>query len=147
MSLDLFIAKLKGLKVKANKLAEETIKVEAPEANRKQLESGVNADGEPISKQKIRAGATTYANGYAKLRKRKGLQTKYIDAKFTGKYHESIEAKKKSATVYEIKATDPKAKTVEENLGNLVGLNEQAIKEVEKDLALALDELIIKELQ
>lgn len=147
MSLDLFIAKLQGLEAKANKVVEETIKVEAPEANRKQLESGINADGEPVTKQKIRAGATTYAPSYAKLRKRKGLQTKHIDAKFTGKYHESIEAKKKSATVYEMKAKDPKAKTVEENLGNLVGLNEQAIKEVENDLALALNELMIKELQ
>jgi hypothetical protein len=145
LSLDAFISKLEGLEVKAKVVVDKTIKEEAPDANREQLEQGVNADGEPITKQKIRAGATTYSKGYAKQRKRKGLQTAHIDAKFTGKYHNSIKAKKKGKD-YELKATDSKANTVEENLGNLVGLNERAVIEVEKALKTELEALIIKEL-
>ena len=127
-------------------VVDKTIKEEAPQENREQLEQGLNADGQPISKQKIRAGATTYAPSYAKLRRRKGLQTDHIDAKFTGKYHKSIEAKKKSVNSYELKATDPKADQVEDNLGNLIGLNALGIDGLEEKLKVNLEMLIQTEL-
>lgn len=145
MNINAFISKLNSLESKAKIVVNKTIIKEAPEANREQLEQGLNADGEAITKQTIRAGATTYSKGYAKLRKRKGLQTKYIDAKFTGKYHNSIKAKRKGKD-YKLDATDPKANKVEENLGNLVGLNEKAVIEVEKALEFNLEALMVKEL-
>lgn len=146
MSLENFILKLSSLEKKAKVVLDETIKKEAPQENREQLEQGLNADGQPITKQTIRAGATTYAPSYAKLRRRKGLQTDHIDAKFTGKYHKSIEAKKKSTTSYELKATDPKADKVEKNLGNLIGLNALGLDGLEEKIEEALTNLIKTEL-
>ena len=145
MNINAFISKLNSLESKAKVVVNNTITKEAPEANREQLEKGLNADGEAITKQTIRAGATTYSRGYAKKRRAKGLQTAHIDAKFSGKYHNSIKAKRKGKD-FELDATDPKANKVEENLGNLVGLNEQATLEVEKALNIELEALLIKEL-
>jgi len=50
---------------------------------RSQLEVGKN-----IEEKTIQQG---YSPGYAKRRQRKGLQTKFVDLKFTGEFYKSLE--------------------------------------------------------
>ena len=48
-----------------------------------QHEKGLGGDGSTMQ--------TGYSPGYAKVRKRKGLQTKFVDLHFTGDYHKNME--------------------------------------------------------
>jgi len=48
------------------------------------------AKGKDIEKRTIQKG---YSPGYAKRRKKRGLQTNYVDLNFTGEFYESLELK------------------------------------------------------
>lgn len=146
MSLDLFIAKLQGLEAKANDVLKDTIFEEAPEANRDQLAKGIKSDEKPIS---YKSGRTTYSPSYKKQKARKGLQNKYIDLKYTGDFYKSIEVKKRSETVFELVSGDTlwTGKLRPVFGAEVLGLNEEATKQVEKEIEKDLTALIIKELQ
>lgn len=147
MTLQGLISNLETLPMAVKLEVNQIVLDNAADLNREQLRKGINADGEQISKQIIRAGATDYAPSYKKLRKRKGLQTKHIDAKFSGKYHESLDAKKKGTNKYEITSNDPKRNTVEENLGDLRGLNENATEKLTTKIVNGVTKLIFKKVK
>jgi len=55
------------------------------EMQRKRLAKGKSTEGKTIQKG--------YSPGYAKRRKKRGLQTNYVDLNFTGEFYESLEIK------------------------------------------------------
>lgn len=52
------------------------------------MQRGQLAKGKNIEEETIQSG---YSPGYAKRRKTKGLQTKFVDLKFTGEFYESLD--------------------------------------------------------
>lgn len=52
---------------------------------REQHHDGKNADGETMQ--------VGYSSGYTKKRKKKGLQTKYVDQHFSGRYHKALKVR------------------------------------------------------
>ena len=145
MNLDAFISKLEGLEVKAENVLMATVFEEAPIANRKQLSKGKKADESDIS---FPSGRTTYSSGYKKQKARKGLQNKYVDLKYSGDFYKSIEVKKRSENKFELVSGDTlwtgKLRPI---FGEQVlGLNEQAVSEVEREIEKDLTALLIKEL-
>ena len=145
--LDQFINKINNLEKQSIQIVNRIVLSDSADLNREQLRKGKNADGLPISKQIVRAGATDYSVGYKKQRQRKGLQTSHIDAKFTGKYHRLIKTRKKGVGVFEVESTDPKADEVEKNLGNLEGLNPEALKKLENEIATEIELNILTSLR
>jgi hypothetical protein len=71
---------------------------EIAEINREQLLSGIDAEGNPLGE---------YRESTKAARRRRGLQTDYIDLKFTGKFQRSFEIDKKGDD-YSLTAKDPK---------------------------------------
>jgi hypothetical protein len=80
---------------------------------REQHHDGLNADGEIMQ--------SGYSTGYAKRRKKKGLQTKFVDQHFSGNYH----SKQKAVVAREgidIKSGLEYEKYLRKNFPNSVGL-------------------------
>ena len=65
-----------------------------------QHHAGVNRDN-----KKMQSG---YSKGYAKRRKKKGLQTGFVDLHFTGKYHDTLKIEPVKDGV-DIQSTEPYA--------------------------------------
>ena len=79
-----FIKRLSGLEYYAKKLATESLFRASPEIvkkNNEELMKGKNTKGGIIQKG--------YSKGYAKKRKAAGLQTQFVDLRFTGKFQDS----------------------------------------------------------
>ena len=123
-----------------------TIFEEAPEANRNQLAKGKKADETDIAYSN---GRKTYSPSYKKQKARRGLQNNYIDLKYSGDFYKSIEVKKRSETKFELVSGDTlwtgKLRPVfgEE----VLGLNEAATLQVEKEAEKDLTAFLIKELR
>lgn len=90
-----------------------------------QQHEGVGSDG-----QKMQTG---YSTGYAKRRKKKGLQTRYVDLHFSGKMHkgmkilpvkDGVDVRSKEPYEYYVRANFPKGfSTTKENaiiIGNWI---------------------------
>lgn len=78
---DTFIKRVNGLAEYVQKQSAELLfkqSKEIVELNNSQLMRGKGKSGETMQ--------TGYSSGYSKLRKKKGLQTSFVDLNFTGKY-------------------------------------------------------------
>jgi len=85
----------KRLNIDVTKLFLQSVEkfgAEIAELNREQLLKGKRADSQDIKPD--------YAEGYKKVRKRKGLQVGHVDLKFTGKYHKSYKVSIKNERAY-----------------------------------------------
>jgi hypothetical protein len=81
---------------------------------------GQRPDGERI-------GAGTYTTAYAKYRAKYGLQTRFIDLKFTGDFLDSFQLHHEGSGVFRIVATDEKAGFLKK-YGELLGVREEDIE-------------------
>ena len=145
MNLSAYISKLEKLESKAEVVLMNTIFEEAPIANREQLAKGVKSDENQIS---FPSGRTTYSPSYKKQKARKGLQNKYVDLKYSGDFYKSIEVKKRSESKFELVSGDTlwtgKLRPI---FGKeVLGLNQAATLQVEKEIEKDLTALMIKEL-
>ena len=145
MNLSAYISKLEKLESKAEVVLVNTIFEEAPIANREQLAKGVKSDENQIS---FPSGRTTYSPSYKKQKARKGLQNKYVDLKYSGDFYKSIEVKKRSESKFELVSGDTlwtgKLRPI---FGKeVLGLNQEATLQVEKEIEKDLTALMIKEL-
>lgn len=145
MSLDNFISKLSSLEKKAEDALKDTIFEEAPQANRDQLAKGIKSDENQIA---YKSGRTTYSPSYKRQKARRGLQNEYIDLKYTGDFYKSIEVKKRSENVFELVSGDTLwTGKLRPTFGEeVLGLNKEATKQVEKEIEQALTNLIKTEL-
>lgn len=85
VTLDEFIRRFGGVKKFAEKRAQEILK-----QNEKQvvdMQTGQHHAGVNIKGEQMQGG---YSKGYGKRRKKKGLQTGFVDLHFTGKFHKSL---------------------------------------------------------
>lgn len=94
----------------------------------KQLLEGVNIQGKIMQKG--------YSPGYGKLRKKKGLQTSYVDLKFTGEYQKT----KKMVIDAQLRGIDIISNAdyemyLRKNFPDHVGLTEPNAKIIEKPIA------------
>jgi len=79
-----------------------------------------------------------YSEGYGKRRKSKGLQTKFVDLHFTGRFHKSLDLVPVKGNV-DIQSTEPYGYYVKANFPTSAGLTkanaEVAAKMIVKQLA------------
>ena len=83
-----FIKRFDGLKPFVQKAANEILvqrNDEIVEMIKEQQHAGVNAKNKKMQ--------TGYSSGYAKRRKSKGLQTRYVDLHFTGDMHKGLKVR------------------------------------------------------
>lgn len=101
--VDVLIRKLEGIEEFVRDSVDAAIEIEEEaivDLNRSQLQvQGVDAMGK---------GLGEYTPLSKTLRAEAGLQTEYVDLKFTGAFQDSLKIDKKSDTSYELIATDPK---------------------------------------
>ena len=67
---------------------------------KEQHHEGLNRDGEQMQ--------SGYSAGYGKKRKQAGLQTKFVDLHFSGKYHKSLKVVKQEGGI-DVTSTEPYA--------------------------------------
>jgi len=88
----------------------------------RQQHEGIGSDG-----QKLQTG---YSKGYAKRRKKKGLQTGYVDLHFTGKMHKGmkvlsvpggVDIRSKEPYEYYVRANFPKGFSTTPENAKLIG--------------------------
>jgi len=88
-----------------------------------------------------------YSLGYAKIRQRKGLQTGFVDLKFSGKYQDSRKVQKAKDGINIVSNVDYE-KHLRNNFPTHVGLTEknaeQIKKLVAKDLAVEIEKYLSK---
>jgi len=86
MDIEVFIRKLRNLQHFVNVEGNRIAMKEAPlieSMQRKRLSKGKTTENKTIQKG--------YSPGYAKRRKKKGLQTNYVDLNFSGEFYESLQ--------------------------------------------------------
>lgn len=83
VTFDEFVKRFSGLKNMIRKRAVEiALTQDIKKMQQDQHHEGLNADSKIMQ--------NGYSMGYSKLRKKKGLQTKFVDLHFSGKYHRSL---------------------------------------------------------
>jgi len=80
---------------------------------KEQHHAGVNRDN-----KKMQSG---YSPGYAKRRKKKGLQTSFVDLHFTGKYHKTLDIVPVKDGV-DVQSTEPYAYYLRGSFPKMAGL-------------------------
>ena len=124
---DTFIKRANGLAEYVQKQSSELLfkrSKEIVELNNKQLMQGKGKSGDIMQRG--------YSSGYSKLRKKKGLQTSYVDLKFTGKYQDTRKGVKSQKGLNIISDVDYE-KYLRGNFPDHVGLtsdNQELIKEL-----------------
>jgi len=81
-----------------------------------QHHAGLNRDGEQMQ--------SGYSKAYGKRRKKSGLQTKFVDLHFTGKYHKSLKVVSQENGV-DVTSTEPYAHYLRGNFPGMAGLTPQ----------------------
>jgi len=127
VSLETFVKRVQKLKPFVKK---ESIKIlknrekEITDMVREQHHEGLNKHG-----KKMQDG---YSPGYGKRRKKKGLQTKFVDLHFSGKYHKSLDIVPQKEGV-DVQSTEPYAFYLRGNFPGMAGLTpKNAEKEAER---------------
>jgi hypothetical protein len=111
------------------KEAQKTLKARGQqivEMVREQHHDGLNRDG-----KKMQSG---YSTGYTKQRKKKGLQTKFVDLHFSGKYHKSLKVVPQQDGV-DIQSTEPYAFYLRGNFPGMAGLTPKNAEIVAEKIA------------
>jgi len=80
---------------------------------RGQHHAGLNREGKQMQ--------SGYSTGYGKRRKKSGLQTKFVDLHFTGKYHKSLKVVSQKNGV-DVSSTEPYAHYLRGNFPGMAGL-------------------------
>jgi len=93
---------------------------------KEQHHKGLNRDGDTMQ--------TGYSTGYAKLRRKKSLQTRFVDLHFTGKYHNSLKVVKQSDGV-DVTSTEPYAHYLRSNFPGMAGLTPDNAEKVAEAVA------------
>jgi len=146
MTLTGLIHNLQDLPNVVKQEVEDIILSDSAKLNAQQLSKGKRADDEKIQ---FPSGRTTYSTGYKKLKARKGKQNKFIDLKFDGDFHDSIETRKRGTNKYENVSGDTvytgKLRPV---FGNeLLGLNTEATEKMTKKIVKGITKLIFKKIK
>ena len=112
---------LKGFPQFLSRVTDEFVNansVKIVDANRQQMQR----DGEDIEGNKL----GQYAPSTVKARRAKGLQTNFIDLKFTGEFSKSINQKKVKPLTHQISSNDPVfIDYLLPRFGQVIGLNEK----------------------
>ena len=129
-NFDILIDKLKDLKQYTSKQVDGIVndyKQNIVGLNKAQMqEKGIKATGELIQPE-------GYKPFTIRERQKKGLQTAYVDLKYTGKFQDSIDLKKTSTLKYKIDATDPKYREkLLPRYGEILGLTTDNLGKVGK---------------
>ena len=135
ITFETFVKRWGGLKkfiiTRSQKILKEREK-ELVEMIVDQQHAGVGSDG-----QKMQTG---YSTGYAKRRKKSGLQTRFVDLHFTGKMHkgmkvlpvkEGVDIRSKEPYEFFVRANFPKGFSLTDQNANTVGefvANELAVE-------------------
>jgi len=77
---------------------------------------------------------TGYSSGYAKKRKKKGLQTRFVDLHFSGKYHKGLKVKPVKEGL-DIESDVEYERYLRNRFTNMAGLDSKNAKEIKKLLA------------
>lgn len=138
VTLETFNERVKGLLYFAKKTATDILFTKGQEAvklNNAELLKGYNTDGKTIQKG--------YSKPYARKRKKKGLQTSFVDLYFTGKFQKST----KPVKVIEGLDMDSDAdyeKYLRGNFEKIRGLNEQQANNMADKIAKELVPILKK---
>ena len=88
---------------------------------------------------------TGYSSGYTKRRKKKGLQTRYVDLHFSGKYHKGLKVKPAEDGV-DVESNVEYEEYIRERFGTAVGLTSANAKQISEIVANILTPKIKKHL-
>jgi hypothetical protein len=142
VTFETFIDRMDGLKYNAQKIANEMLfkrSQEIVKMNRKQLMTGKN-----ILQETIQEG---YSKPYAKKRQKAGLQTRFVDLYFTGKFQKSMSGVKNKDGL-DIESDATYEKYLRGNFPGIIGLNKEdaeiVAEAIAKELAVELKKYLIK---
>ena len=146
MTLTGLINNLDNLPRAVKEEVNQIVLADSADLNREQLRKGRKSDDKPIS---FPDGRTTYAPSYKKQKARKGLQNNYIDLKYTGEFHESIETKKRGKGRYENVSGDTLwTGRLRELFGEeVLGLNTEATEKLTDKIVNGITKLIFKQVK
>ena len=141
VNIEEFIKRLDGVDHFATKRASELLFERGKkivELNNAELMKGKNTEGGVIQRG--------YSAGYAKLRQKKGLQTSFVDLRFTGKFQDSSKPVKVLGGL-DIDSDADYEKHLRAKYPNIRGLNEAQseiiAKEIAKELATDLKKYLV----
>lgn len=135
VTLDVFIDRLKGMQYTAKKMGTEILfklSNEIVRLNNAELLKGLNTKGQIMQRG--------YSIGYAKKRKKAGLQTAFVDLYFTGKFQNSSKGVKVVEGL-DITSDAKYEKYLRKNYPDIRGLNSQQADEQAEKIA---DELAVE---
>lgn len=146
MTLQGLINNLETLPVVVKQEVNQIVLEDSADLNREQLRKGKKSDDTPIS---FPDGRTTYSPSYKKQKARKGLQNKYIDLKYTGEFHKSIETKKRGEGRYENVSGDTlwTGKLRDVFGKEVLGLNTEATEKLTNKIVTGITKLIFKKVK
>lgn len=124
-----FIKRLEGIEHQSERIATGLLFERGKrivELNNAELMKGKNTEGGTIQKG--------YSRGYSKLRQKKGLQTRYVDLYFTGKFQKSSKAVKVKGGL-DIDSDAEYEKYLRGNYPNIRGLNKQHSEKIADEIA------------
>ncbi len=135
VTFDTFEKRFSGLKKFLLKRGQEILisrQAEVVKMVREQHHAGVNKLGKQMQ--------SGYSAGYGKRRKKKGLQTKFVDLHFSGKYHKGLKLEPAFHSSHIKKGIDVTGDTDYEkylrgNFPNMAGLTKEHADEVAEILA------------
>jgi hypothetical protein len=139
---EIFVDRVKGLEYYAKKVANELLfkrSQEVVKMNRKQLMEGKNT-----LQKTIQEG---YSKPYAKKRQKKGLQTRFVDLYFTGKFQKGLKGVKNTDGL-DLESDADYEKYLRGNYPDIMGLNkvdaELIAVAIAKELAVEIKKYLIK---
>lgn len=129
---------------------DDFIRAKSPELLMKQASKIVSLNNEQLLQGKgvdSKTMQSGYSPGYSKIRQRKGLQTGFVDLKFSGKYQDSRKAQKTKDGINIVSGVNYE-KYLRKNFPTHVGLTEknadQIKKTVVKELAVEIEKYLSK---
>ena len=141
VTFDVFVKRMNKLDNFVNKVAPELLlknEKEIVDLNNAQLMAGKNTDSETMQRG--------YSTQYGKKRRKAGLQTSFVDLKFSGAYQDSRKGKKSSKGINIISDVDYE-KYLRGNFPGHVGLNKVdsnfVAKMISKPLAILIKKYLI----
>ena len=142
VTLNTFVKRWGGLKDFVVKKSQEILLRENDRLVKMQQEQ--HHEGKGASGKTMQTG---YSSGYAKQRKKKGLQTKYVDLHFSGKYHKGLKVKPTKGGV-NIESNVEYEQYIRKMFPDLAGLDGKNAKEIRtllaKELAPQIKKYLVK---
>ena len=129
VTLDTFANRVSGLRKFLLKRGQEILisrQAEVVKMVREQHHAGVNKLGKQMQ--------SGYSSGYGKRRKKRGLQTKFVDLHFSGKYHKGLRLEPVRGGV-DVQSPEPYAWYLRGNFPNMAGLTKENADVVAEILA------------